>query len=212
MNSELRNLALAALALVLGGCATSSVKQSWKSPACQDRQFKKIAILAVDEREFVRQALESRFLRDFREHGQAAMDTFEVLSASAIQADKAGAAARFIAEGADAILIVRLVDQTTYDHQVQAYPQLGVPHVSGYDNYDWYDFYTVACTAGVPSWSHVTQDIYLDSSLFDLKSKQRLWSALTLTVLNQDADKLVVADSLVAKLVSKLHQDGLVPH
>jgi hypothetical protein len=54
------------------------------------------------------------------------------------------------------------------------------------------------------------QDIYLDSSLFDLKTGQRLWSALTSTVLKENADRLVVADSLVAKVVGAMRKDGLI--
>jgi Mn-dependent DtxR family transcriptional regulator len=53
-------------------------------------------------------------------------------------------------------------------------------------------------------------NLLLDSSLFDLKTKKRLWSALSLTKVNEDEDKLVVADALVAKIVNRLHQDGLV--
>src|SRR5258706_8423715 len=187
MKHQLQNLFVAALAVLFGGCATTSVKHSWKSPDCQGRQLQKIAILAMDERDFVRQALERRFLLDLHAHGQAALEASELLAAPAIQADKDAAAARFRAEGADVILIIRLVDQTTYLSQVQASPQLGIPGVSGSDNWDWYDYFTGAFTASASSWSTSTQVLLLDSSLFDLKTKQRLWSALTETTVKEDA-------------------------
>jgi hypothetical protein len=59
-------------------------------------------------------------------------------------------------------------------------------------------------------WGSTKQNIYLDTSLFDLKTGQRLWSALTLTLLKENEDRLVVADALVAKLVSALRKDGLI--
>ena len=114
------------------------------------------------------------------------------------------------AAGATAVLIVRLVDQSTYSRQVRATPALYVSTVTGYESYSWYDCYSVAYTDMGVVWSSLKQNIYLDSSLFDLKTGQRLWSALTLTVLKEDADRLVVADSLVAKLVNALRKDGIV--
>jgi hypothetical protein len=59
-------------------------------------------------------------------------------------------------------------------------------------------------------WGSMKQNLYLNSSLFDLKTGQRLWSATTLTVLKENADRLEVADSLVAKIVGALRKDGLI--
>jgi hypothetical protein len=60
------------------------------------------------------------------------------------------------------------------------------------------------------TWGSMQQNIYLDSNLFDLKTGQRLWSAMTLSVLKENADRLEVADSLVAKVVGAMRKDGLV--
>jgi len=210
MKNQLQNLALAAFALCLSGCASSSIKESWKSPAYQGGPVQKISVLAVDERELVRVALENRFVREMRQHGQDALATHELLGLPEIKADKEAAAARVRAAGADAVLIIRLVDQSTYSRQVQATPALFIPTVTGYESYGWYDCYTVAYTDMGVVWGSTKQNIYLDTSLFDLKTGQRLWSALTLTVLKENEDRLVVADSLVAKLVSALRKDGLV--
>ena len=210
MKTQLQPLALAAFALWLGGCATSSVKQTWKSPSYQGGPVQKIAVLAVDERGLVRMALENRFVRDFKARGQDALATHELLTLPAIKADKVTAAARVRAAGADAVLIIRLVDQTTYNGQVQATPAIFVPTVTGYGECGWYDYYTVAYTDMGVAWGSTKQSIYLDSSLFDLKTGRRLWSALTLTVLRDDMDRLAEADSLVAKVVDAMRKDGLV--
>lgn len=210
MKNQMQYITLAAFALWLGGCATSSVKQSWKSPSYQGAPVQKIAVLAVDERGLVRVAFENRFVRDFKAHAQEALATHELLGLTAIKADKEAAAVRVRAAGADAVLIVRLVDQTTRSRQVQATPALFVPTVTGYGDCGWYDYYTVAFTDMGVVWGSTKQDIYLESSLFDLKAGRRLWSALTLTVLRDDMDRLVEADSLVAKVVDAMRKDGLV--
>jgi hypothetical protein len=60
------------------------------------------------------------------------------------------------------------------------------------------------------SWGNTKQLVYLDSSLYELKTGQRLWSALTLTTIKEDSDRLVEVDKLTAKVVSALRGDGLV--
>jgi hypothetical protein len=210
MKYQLQILALAAFALGLCGCATSSIKQSWKSPAYQGSPVQKLSILAVDERNFVRQALENRFVSELRAHGQDALATHEILGLPEIEADKEAAGARVRAAGADAVLIIRLVDQSTYSRQVRATPALYTSTASGYESYGWYDYYSVAFTDMGVVWGSTKENIYLDSSLFDLKTGQRLWSALTLTVLKEDVDRLTEADAFVAIVVNAMRKDGLI--
>jgi len=197
-------------ALCLCGCASSSIKQTWKSPACQPGQVQKMAVLVVDDRGMVRQGVENRFVRDLRGRGQDVMATHELLSLSEIKADKDAAAARFRDAGVNAVLIVRMVDRTTYSREMRATPECWVSTVTGYENTGWYDYYSVAFMDMGVIWGSMKQNLYLNSSLFDLKTGQRLWSATTLTVLKENADRLEVADSLVAKIVGALRKDGLI--
>lgn len=210
MKHRIQHLIIAAGALCLCGCASSSIKQSWKAPAYQGGPVQKIAVVAVDERGLVRQGFENRFVRDLRGNGQEATATFELLGLPEIKADKAAAAARLGEAGATAVLVVRLVDQATYSREVQATHERWVPTVAGYAGYGWYDCYSVAFMNMGTTWGSTTQKVYLDTSLFDLKTGQRLWSALTLTTLKEDADRLAEADSLIAKVVAAMRQDGLV--
>ena len=80
--------AVAVMCLV--GCASSSFKKTWKSPAYQGGPVQKVAVLAVDERGLVRTGFENRLVRDFDAHGQAAVVTHEVLSLQDIKANKEG--------------------------------------------------------------------------------------------------------------------------
>ena len=197
-------MALAAGALCLTGCSTNTVKHSWKSPACQGSQIKRIAVIAVDEREYVRPAVESRFVRELRNHGKEAITTQDLLGLPEIKADKNAAAARLVAAGADAVMIVRLADHKIYADQLRADPAYST-------GYTWYDYYLGVYLGTQPIWGNDIQEVYLDCNLFDLKTGERLWSALTETVLNQGDDRLVAADVLIAKLVKRLSKDGVVP-
>jgi hypothetical protein len=204
------NLALATCALWLCGCASSSIKQTWKSPACQPGQVQKIAVLAVAETGMIRQGLENRFVRDLRKQSQDAVATFDLLGLPDIKADKETAAARLRDAGANAILIVRMLDQSTYSRGVQATPDYWIPTMSGYEGYGWYGCYSVAFMNMGVTWGSMKQNLYLDSNLFDLKTGQRLWSAVIETVLKENADRLEVADALVAKVVGAMRKDGVV--
>ena len=210
MKSPTHLLVLAALTLWLCGCATNSVKRTWKSPAYEAGPPRKISVLAVDERGDVRAAFENRLVKELRASGQDAAVTYSLLDLPEIKSDKAVAAARLSETGADAILVVRLVDQATYSREVQATPELYVPVATGAGSYGWYDYYSVAFDNLGVVWGSTTQSIYLDCSLFDLKTGQRLWSAQTVTVLKEDADRLAVGESLIAKVVKAMRKDGLV--
>jgi hypothetical protein len=210
MNNAIQHLLIAASALSLCGCASSSIKQSWKAPTYQGGPVQKIAVVAVEERGLVRLNLENRFVRDLLANGQAAQATYELLTLPDIKADKEAAAARLRAGGAEVVLIVRLVDQTTYSRDMRATPERWVPTVAGYGTYGWHDYYSVAFVDMGTTWGNTRQNIYLDTSLFDLKTGQRLWSAMTLTVLKDDSDRLAEADALVAKVVQVMRQDGMV--
>jgi hypothetical protein len=210
MKNPIQLLAPAAFALCLTGCASNSIKQTWKSPAFQGGPVQKVAVLAVDERNDVRIGMENRFARELRRQGQDAMATRDLLSLPEIKADKEAAAGRLRDAGADTLLIVRLVDQATYNHEVEVTPALYSPGASGYGGYTWYDCFSYAFMGMGVVHGTTKRQLYLDSSLFDLNTGRRLWSALTLTELKENADALVAADDLAAMIAGALRKDGLV--
>jgi len=79
---------------------------------------------------------------------------------------------------------------------LQATPAVYLPTVSGYESYDWYDCFSVTFADMGADWGSTKHQVYLDSSLFDLKTGQRIWSALTTTVLKENMDRLEKADAV----------------
>ena len=207
---NIRQLAVAALTLNLCGCAATSVKQTWKSPTYTGGPVQKVAVLAVDQRDFYRKAVESHFAFQLDKEGQSALVTYKLLSLPAIKADKQAAAASLRESGADALLLVRLVNQATYANEVRATPEYFTPTVAGYENGEWYGYYSVTFTDMGTVWGNSTSEVYLDSSLFDLKTGQRLWSGLTVTVLKEETDRIEELSTLVVKVLAALRKDGLI--
>ena len=207
---RIHQLAIAALTLSLCGCAATSVKQTWKSPAYTGGPVQKVAVLAVDERDLYRQVVESHFNVQLNQHGQSAFVTYDRLSLPAIKADKQAAAAKLREGGADTLLLVRLVDSATYASEVRATPGYFAPTVSGYENADWYGYYSVAFMDMGTVWGNSKREVYLDTSLFDLKTGQRLWSGLTRTALKEETDRIEELSTLVVKVLAALRKDGLI--
>jgi len=200
-------------AACLAGCAASSVEKKWKSPEHSGGPVQKVAVIAVDERGMVRKGFENRFVRDLGEQQQAAMVTYDLLALPEIKADKEAAAKAFTTGGADSVMIVRLVNSSSTSRQVEARPEAYVPVTTGFDSYysyGWYDYYSVAFMDMGASWGTTKQYLYLDTSLYNLKSGKRIWSTITRTTLKEDSDRLVEVDRLTAKVVAAMRKDGMV--
>jgi hypothetical protein len=196
----------------LVGCASTSLKESWKSPSYQGGPVQKLAVIGVDERGLVRIGFENRFVRDFRARGQQATPTYELMTLGEIKADKEAAAAKLREAGVDSVLIVRLADSATYNRSVRATSERYAATVTGVDSsYGWYDYYSVAFQDMSTVWSSDQKTVYLDSSLYDLNSGKRIWSALTETVLKDGkTDPLEEADKLCAMVVEAMGGDALI--
>ncbi len=212
MKARIHLLALAALPLCFAGCvAPSTVKQTWKSPAPNGGPVQKVAVVAVDERGFIRQAFENRLVRDMRRAGQRAFTTHDLLGLDELKADKKAAAARLQRDGADTVLIVRLADRVSEAYQVRATSPRYVENVTSTKTIlGSFDYYSVAFMDMGTTWSNSQMAVTLDTSLFDLNNGQRLWSCQTLTLLGEETDRLAEADALVAKIVAAMRQDGMV--
>jgi len=210
LHSALKKAALAILPILLCSCATTTVKQTWKSPNCPAGPVKKVAVVAVADQMNVRPGLENRFARDIGQQGQPAMATVKLISLAQIKENKEQAAKLLREAGADSILIVRLVDKETYFRQAPATPATMTPVFTGSDGYGWFAYYDfVFMNQGAQHYT-LRDDLFIDSSLFDLNSGERLWSAQSRTVLKENADKLVVADELVAKVTEAMRKDGVI--
>lgn len=201
---------MAILATLLCSCVGTSLKQTWKSPDYNRGPVRKIAVLAVDERSLVREALENRYATQLIKHGQSAMTTYGLLSLPEIKEKKDAAAARLHEAGADTLLIVRLVDSVSYASQLRTMPMAFLPGAIGYDSYGWYDYYSVANMSMGITWNSSQQDVYLDNSLYDLGTSKRLWSGLTQTVLSDDTDRVAQINPLVVKVLAALRKDGFI--
>jgi hypothetical protein len=207
----LRKAAIGSLALLLCSCAATSVKKTWKSPDYHGGPFTKIAALVIDERTLLRQGFENRFVSQLKEQGATAVTTHDLLSLSEIEHDKPGAGERFRAAGADALLILRLVNVGARYREVRSGDERYVGYVTGFEPGVWYNYYSVAYMNMMPTYGALKQYVLLETSLYDLKTAQRVWSGVTETTVKENMDRVAEMNPLVAKILAIMRKDGVIP-
>jgi len=209
MPLNLRMLAAGALLPLLCSCATTSIKQTWKSPDCKE-PVGTVAVLCVEERGMLRQAFENRFVTQLRNAGSKAFFTYDLLSLEQIQNDKPAAAERLRTNGASALLILRVIDISKINHEIRPGGERYVGVITGVESGIWYNYYSVAFMNMNPTYGSLTQKIFLETSLYDLNSAKRLYSVLTQTTLKENVDRVAEMDPLVGKIVESMRKDGVI--
>lgn len=205
-----RTLLLSLLAILLCSCAVTSVKSTWKSPHYQGGPVTKVAVLVIEERGMLRQGFENRFINQLRQGGETAIPTFDLLSLPEIKEDKAGAAERLKSAGAEGVIVLRLMDLATYYREIRPGSERYAEMITGYENYMWYDYYSIAYMDMSPTYGSLEQKVYLETSLFDLKSGKRLWSGVTESTFKDRVDRMAEMDVIVAKFLAAMRKDGVV--
>ncbi len=208
----LRLAAAAVLVALSSTCASTSVKSTWKSPDYRGAPPQKVAVVADDERQLVRVALENLFVNHLRAAAQPAFATASSFAdLVAARKNKEATVEQLRAAGADAILITRLVSKTAYLAKAKqtatgGYAGLTVtPGSEGWDvSLGSYPTYQSSPRSDDRSY------LLLDTSLFDLATGQRIWGCLTETTVKESDDRLEIADEFVAKVVKTLRQDGMI--
>ena len=205
------SLAACALVGILCSCAATSVKKTWKAPEFQGRPITKIAVLTVDDRGYLRRGFENRFTAQLKEAGVSAIPSYELLSLPEINRDKPAAAERLRSAGAEAVVIMRLVDVTSYYREVRPGGERYAESITGFETTGWYNYYSVAYTDMSPTYGNLKQHIYLETVLFDLGTTKRIWSGLTETVITESMDRVAEMDPIVAKVLAAMRKDGVIP-
>jgi hypothetical protein len=142
MNTMIRLLFSCTAAGLLCSCAATSVKKTWKSPACT-APVGTLAVIAVDDRPMLREGFENRFVTHLAKAGAQGVTTYDLLPLAGIKQDKAAAAQMLRGKSAAAVLIVRMLDNTSFYHEVQPWGEHYTPWLTGMDSIGWGDCFSV---------------------------------------------------------------------
>ena len=210
MLTSLRWFVFGASAVVLCSCAATSVKNTWKSPDLLG-PVGKMAVLAIEERGLLRQGIENRFVEQLTKGRVSAGPTYDLLSLPQIKQDKRAAAARLDESGAKALILVRLIDKTSSYREIMPGNERYAATITGWETTGWYDYFSLGMMSLSSTYGELKEYVFLETSVYDLKTEKRLWSVLTRTVVTENMDRIAELDPLIAKIVAAMKKDGVIP-
>lgn len=209
MKPYLRLFPLLAAATLLCSCATTSLVKSWRTPEPIEPPVTKIAIVAVDDRPLVRKVLEGQFSAQIRTRGYEAEKTCELMTIPQMRTDRTAAGARMRETGSDAVLIMRLISSVSLNKVAQQTPSAFGGTITTYGEDGWF-VYFVSTAYEVTYTSPQQAKVYLESSLYDLKTGKLLWRGVTKTAVNDYTDKLAEVKPLVTLVLDAMAKDGVI--
>jgi len=183
---------LLAACLLLGGCSSIKVVESWNNPPFTGHRYHKLLVVGIAHDENLREMAENILVQEFRRNGLTAVASHTIVKdIDSAKRDDIVAAVR--STGADAVLSIRAVAKG--DSKVTQDGQSGgiygtVTNVGG------------AVLPGANSYALAT----LQSNLYDSATAELVWSA---TIKTYDAKEVArVSRDLAAFFLESVRKQG----
>lgn len=163
------------IAMLITACSTTNLTSVWKDQSFQG-QPRKIMVVGIAKKPINKRIFEDEFVRQLKARGTDAVASYTVMP-DMKQGDHAVIAATMKAQGADTVLISRLVSKKTVRTYVPGsvyYPP------SNYGN--WHDYYGFGSQA-VYTPGYTAEDEYalMETNLYDAGNDKLIWSAASET-------------------------------
>jgi len=206
MNGLLRRAPLLVLLMaLLAACSGTDLKNAWKNPGYQER-LGKVYIVGIANNDNVRRAFEDEFGRQFQARGVTAIASYRDL-ASPASADQQAVAERIRANGADSVLMARVVNRrveevTSSSGRISSFPSHGYSGTWGSDDNNRFEgLYSAPLAAQF-------EIVTIEANLYEAKSGNLIWMASLETLIDANLDKMVA--DFVKAVTADLHDKQLL--
>lgn len=178
-------LVLAGLLAVLAGCATTEITSSWKDPAYLGPP-RKTMVIGMAKQSVNRRVFEDEFVSRLKARGTDAFASYTVLP-DALESDHAAIAAVVQRQGADTLLISRLISQKTKRTYIPGTVDTMPGYYGRWSHYYGYG-YEAMYTPG-----YVAEEDYaiVETNLYDVKGDKLLWTAASETAIKGSDQELI---------------------
>lgn len=187
------------ISFLLAACSSVSLNGAWKDPD-YDKQIKTVYIVSVAQDEAHRRIFEDDMRKKLEANGVKAITSYHDLPASK-ETDKNAIERRAKADGADAILVARVIGERL--EQV-VNPGKMTTYDSGRDHYGAKEYYSQKHHQDYGSfYSHSTETIYepsttttfevatLEANLYDVSTEQLVWAAQMEVVVDYNFQEMI---------------------
>lgn len=195
---------------MLLSCSTSRITSTWKAENVQAKKYNKILVLGLirESDRSIREKMEQHLLGDLKEHGYNAICACEEFGPKTFEnmAEKE-AIAKLGNSGIDAVLTIVLLDKTKERYYVP-----GRIYYSPYYNYHnrfWGYYTTMYDRIYSPGYYEVSTKYFWESNLYDMDSKQLVYSVQTQSfdpssseILAHEYGKLIVNSMVKNKVLT----------
>jgi hypothetical protein len=197
------------LATLMGAttsCSHTQTKSFTMEPGETSNPVTSVVTLMVDDRPYIRAALENNLTGQLKKRNVEAHSTYNRLRLKDIPEDKEQARQALSAWGTQAALVCRLTDRTDI---------ASTPEIAGNASH-WEEVWsdpaiTRSRLEGNRRGSEVTVTVHLESKLYRLSDAELLWAGYTETKLKEFTDDLKRIEAVASQLVGQLKRDGQIP-
>ncbi len=185
--------------LVMMGCVSSQLVESWQEPAFEDKPLGKILVLGVFQKDMSRRLYEDSVVKAIEKRKGSAVAGYTLMPKVEDYDEKEDIMAAVAKANADAVMIATLVglkqEEKYRAPQVSYIPHTGLGH-------GLYDSYSVSFERVYdPGYSVMETTVKLEITVFSAKTKQMVWAGATKSVdpdsraeLVDDVSGLIVED------------------
>jgi len=175
-------LLLAACALVIGGCASTTLTSVWRDPSYSSVPFKTVLVMGVSETAGVRRIFEDEFAAKLKSVGVLAHPSYTFIPQDG-PADRATLDAAIAKAGAQGVLVTRLlkVDRRTNYAPGSVW---AVPAVGHYR--DFHGYYSSMWVQYAPPQRYDYEVVVLETNLWRAEKGELVWSGMTETFAPSD--------------------------
>jgi hypothetical protein len=162
------------LGALLGGCASTSLVNQWKSPDYAGGPMRKIMVVGVAKQPSVRRVFEDEFVTKLKAAGVEGIPSYTVIPEDG-QAEQAQLEAAVQKAGADGVLVTRLVKKEKDTQVTGGYAAPMAPiGMYGWYSSAWTGYYE-------PATVYQYDVLTLETSLYSPQQSKLVWSGTTQT-------------------------------
>ena len=202
---------VAAGALALSACASTSFNTTWRAPDAQPIQVEagdKVLAMVISENEATRRGAEAALAAELSKDGVEGIPAYDVIPADAVQ-DQNKAKPYIDKSGAQYAVVMRA---TGRDKEISSTPTMGGMYGPGWGGYGGFygGFYGYGW-GGAYGGSEIRTDtiVFVETLVYDLANDEMVWAGQSETMNPSKAESMI--KELVDEAGKEMRKQGVLP-